>query len=51
MAFNEFLRSGQVGTIELNEQKKVRTMIQERWDKLGMTEGLTYLQAVLKSAL
>ena len=37
---NEFLRSGQVGTIELNEQKKVRTMIQERWDKLGMTEGL-----------
>ena len=40
MAFNEFLRSGQVGTIELNEQKKVRTMIQERWDKLGMTEGL-----------
>jgi hypothetical protein len=40
MAFNEFLRSGQVGTIELNEQKKVRTMIQERWDKLGLTEGL-----------
>ena len=24
---NEFLRSGQVGTIELNEQKKVRKMI------------------------
>ena len=40
MAFNEFLRSGQVGTIELNEQKKVRTQIQERWDKLGLTEGL-----------
>ena len=37
---NEFLRSGQVGTIELNEQKKVRTMIQERWNKLGLTEGL-----------
>ena len=37
---NEFLRSGQVGTIELNEQKKVRTMIQERWSKLGLTEGL-----------
>ena len=37
---NEFLRSGQVGTIELNEQKKVRKMIQERWDKLGLTDGL-----------
>ena len=37
---NEFLRSGQVGTIELNEQKKTRQMIQERWDGLGMTKGL-----------
>ena len=36
----EFLTSGQVGTIELNEQRKIRQQITERWDKLGMTEGL-----------
>lgn len=37
---NEFLRSGQFESIELNEQKKVRGMINERWDKLGLTAGL-----------
>ena len=36
----DFLTSGQVGTIELNEQRKTRQLITERWDKLGMTEGL-----------
>ena len=36
----EFLTSGQVGQIELNEQRKIRQQITERWDKLGMTEGL-----------
>jgi len=36
----EFLTSGQVGTIELNEQRKIRQQITERWDKLGMTDGL-----------
>lgn len=37
---NEFLRSGQFESIELNEQKKVRGLINERWEKLGLTEGL-----------
>lgn len=37
----DFLASGQVGNIELNEQKRIRKAISERWDKLGMTEGLT----------
>ena len=36
----EFLTSGQVGQIELNEQKRIRKEINERWDALGMTEGL-----------
>jgi len=36
----EFLTSGQVGTIELNEQKRIRESIQKRWDSLGFTEGL-----------
>ena len=36
----DFLTSGQVGNIELNEQRKIRQQITERWDKLGMTEGL-----------
>ena len=37
---NEFLSSGQVGKIELNEQRRIRQQINERWDKLGMTDGL-----------
>ena len=37
---NDFLKSGQVGTIELNEQKRIRQQINERWDSLGMTDGL-----------
>ena len=36
----EFLTSGQVGSIELNEQKRIRKEINERWDRLGMTDGL-----------
>lgn len=36
----EFLTSGQIGNIELNEQKRIRTEITNRWDALGMTEGL-----------
>ena len=36
----EFLTSGQVGQIELNEQKRIRQEINKRWDALGMTEGL-----------
>ena len=36
----EFLTSGQVGKIELNEQKRIRQEINKRWDALGMTEGL-----------
>lgn len=36
----EFLKSGQVGSIELQEQKRIRTEIVNRWDKLGMTDGL-----------
>lgn len=36
----EFLTSGQVGNIELNEQKRIRKEINERWDSLGMTDGL-----------
>lgn len=36
----EFLSSGQVGNIEMNEQKKTRSMIIERWEGLGFTEGL-----------
>ena len=37
---NEFLTSGQVGKIELNEQRRIRQQINERWDRLGMTDGL-----------
>jgi hypothetical protein len=36
----EFLTSGQVGNIELNEQKRIRTEISNRWAALGMTDGL-----------
>ena len=36
----EFLTSGQVGQIELNEQKRIRKEINNRWSALGMTEGL-----------
>ena len=36
----EFLASGQVGNIELNENRKMRKMVSERWESLGMTEGL-----------
>jgi len=36
----EFLTSGQIGNIELDESRKIRNEITERWDRLGMTEGL-----------
>lgn len=36
----EFLQSGQVGNIELNEQKRIRKAINERWEALGMVDGL-----------
>ena len=36
-----FLSSGVVGNIELNEQKRIRETIANRWDELGFTEGLT----------
>ena len=36
----EFLTSGVVGNIQLDEQRKLRQIVTERWDKLGMTEGL-----------
>ena len=36
----DLLTSGKVGSIELNAQKKIREDIQNRWDKLGLVEGL-----------
>ena len=36
----EFLTSGQVGNIELNENKRIRKQIMERWEGLGMIDGL-----------
>ena len=35
-----FLKSGQVGEIELDEMRRIRKAVTERWDKLGMTDGL-----------
>ena len=36
----DLLTSGKIGSIELNAQKKIREDIQNRWDKLGLVEGL-----------
>lgn len=36
----ELLTSGAVGNIELNAQKKIRENIQNRWERLGLVEGL-----------
>ena len=36
----EFLTSGVVGNIELNEQKRLRGLIMERWEGLNFLEGL-----------
>lgn len=36
----EILTSGAVGSIEVNAQKKIRQDIQERWQKLGLVDGL-----------
>ena len=37
---SELLNSGIVGNIELNTQKKIYEQIQNRWDSIGMLEGL-----------
>lgn len=37
---NEFLKSELVGNIQLNEQKAMRKTICERWERLGMVDGL-----------
>ena len=36
----ELLDGGIVGSIELNEQQRLRTEIQNRWEQLGFVEGL-----------
>ena len=36
----ELLNSGAVGSIEINAQKKIKQDIQERWQKLGLVNGL-----------
>ena len=36
----EFLRSGQVGNIELNAQKQIRESVTKRWEQLGFVDGL-----------
>ena len=43
----DFLKSGQVGTIELNETRKMRNEIANRWSSLGsktVNEGKTNYQ-------
>lgn len=37
----EFLTSGQVGNIELNEQRRIRKQIVERWEGLQLLNGLS----------
>lgn len=37
---SELLNSGIVGNIELNTQRKIYEQIQNRWDSIGMLEGL-----------
>ena len=37
---NQILNSGVLGNIEIEAQKKIRNDINERWDKLGLCEGL-----------
>lgn len=41
---NEFLKSGMFGNISLNEEKKQRKIITERWEKSGLIDGLKGLQ-------
>ncbi len=47
----EFLTSGQFGSIELNEARKNRQLVNERWERLGMTDGLSGLMKENISAL
>lgn len=37
----ELLNSGAVGSIEFNAQKQIKKDIFERWDRLGLTKGLS----------
>ena len=37
----ELLNSGAVGSIEINAQKQIKKDIFERWDRLGLTKGLS----------
>ena len=39
----DFLKSGKVGNIELDEQRKRRNLVTERWEKIGMVDGLVGL--------
>ena len=41
---NEFLKSGMFGNISLDEEKKQRKIITERWEKSGLIDGLKGLQ-------
>ena len=36
----DFLKAGGAGQVELNEQRRIRTEIVNRWDKIGFTKGL-----------
>ena len=36
----ELLKSGAVGKVEIDAQKKIRQDIQERWERLGLVDGL-----------
>lgn len=37
---NDFLKSGIVGSIELDEQRKIREAVENRWESIGFLEGL-----------
>lgn len=37
---SDFLKSGKVGNVDLEQQKKIREEISNRWEALGFTEGL-----------
>src|SRR3990172_7091802 len=37
---SQLLMSGQVGNIGLNHMKAIRKQVQEKWDGLGLLEGL-----------
>lgn len=37
----DFLKAGGAGQVELNEQRRIRTEIVNRWDTIGFTKGLS----------